>query len=144
MCFLSRLAVALYITEWEICVPNSNASKASLLASLDDMSAQELTELIEAAEAKRRDTLETARQELVDEFRARAAALGLSMDALLPRRQRAESGSASGRKQRSDVGSSRPAKYRGPSGEAWSGRGRTPRWLAALEAEGRGRDEFAI
>ena len=125
-------------------MPDPNLSKASLLAALDRMSAQELTELIEAAEQKRRDKLETARQELVDEFRTRAAALGLSMDTLLPRRQRAESGSASGRKQRSDAGSSRPAKYRGPNGEAWSGRGRTPRWLAALEAEGRGRDEFTI
>ncbi len=125
-------------------MPDANVSKASLLAALDRMSAQELTELIEAAEAKRRDKLETAKQELVDEFRARAAALGLSMDALLPRRQRSESTSASGRKQRSDVGTSRPAKYRGPNGEEWSGRGRTPRWLAALEAEGRGREEFAI
>ena len=125
-------------------MPDANPSKASLLAALDRMSAQELTELIEAAEAKRRDTLETAKQELVDEFRARAAALGLSMDALLPRRQRAESASASGRKQRSDAGSSRPAKYGGPNGETWSGRGRTPRWLAALEAEGRGREQFAL
>jgi len=125
-------------------MPDANVSKAALLAALDRMSAQELTELIEAAEAKRRDKRETAKQELVDEFRARAAALGLSMDALLPRRQRAESGSASGRKQRSDAGSSRPAKYRGPNGEAWSGRGRTPRWLAALEAEGRGREQFAL
>ena len=124
-------------------MPSSNTSKPSLMASLDDMSAQELTELIEAAEDKRRDKLETAKQELVDEFRARAAALGLSIDALLPR-QRSESMAASGRKQRSDVGSSRPAKYRGPNGEVWSGRGRTPRWLAALEAEGHGRDEFAI
>ena len=126
-------------------MPDANAPKASLLTALDRMSAQELTELIEAAEAKRRDKLETARQELMDEFRARAAALGLSMDALLPRRQRAESAaSASGRKQRSDVGSSRPAKYRGPNGETWSGRGRTPRWLAALEAEGQGREQFAL
>jgi len=125
-------------------MPDANVSKTSLLAALDRMSAQELTELIEAADEKRRDKRETARQELVDEFRARAAALGLSVDALLPRRQRAESGSASGRKQRSDAGTSRPAKYRGPNGEEWSGRGRTPRWLAALEAEGRGREQFAL
>jgi hypothetical protein len=35
-----------------------------------------------------------------------------------------------------------PAKYRGPNGEEWTGRGRTPGWLAAFEAEGRSRDEF--
>lgn len=36
------------------------------------------------------------------------------------------------------------AKYRGPNGETWSGRGRAPTWLAALEAEGRQRSEFLI
>ncbi len=35
-------------------------------------------------------------------------------------------------------------KFRGPNGETWSGRGLTPRWLAALEAEGRKREDFAI
>ncbi|HLT26838.1 MAG TPA: H-NS histone family protein [Zeimonas sp.] len=38
-----------------------------------------------------------------------------------------------------------PPKYRNAkTGETWSGRGRTPRWLAALEAEGRSREEFRI
>ena len=36
------------------------------------------------------------------------------------------------------------AKYRGPNGEAWSGRGRAPKWLEALEAQGRQRGEFSI
>jgi len=36
------------------------------------------------------------------------------------------------------------AKYRGPNGEAWSGRGLTPRWLAALLAAGQNKDAFAI
>lgn len=36
------------------------------------------------------------------------------------------------------------AKYRGPNGETWSGRGLTPRWLAALVAQGRKKEEFAI
>lgn len=36
------------------------------------------------------------------------------------------------------------AKYRGPSGESWSGRGLTPRWLASLLAQGRTKEEFAI
>ena len=37
-----------------------------------------------------------------------------------------------------------PAKYRGPDGEAWSGRGKQPRWLAALVAGGRSPAEFLI
>lgn len=36
------------------------------------------------------------------------------------------------------------AKYRGPNGESWSGRGLTPRWLSALLAEGKTKEEFAI
>lgn len=36
------------------------------------------------------------------------------------------------------------AKYRGPAGETWSGRGLTPRWLAALVAEGKSKEEFAV
>ena len=48
------------------------------------------------------------------------------------------------RKPRDDIGVKRAAKYRGPNGEEWSGRGRTPKWLAVLEAEGRGREEFLI
>ncbi|MBM3900063.1 MAG: H-NS histone family protein [Gemmatimonadetes bacterium] len=37
-----------------------------------------------------------------------------------------------------------PAKYRGPKSEVWSGRGKQPRWLAALVAEGRSPAEFLI
>lgn len=36
-------------------------------------------------------------------------------------------------------------KYQDPtSGQTWSGRGRTPRWLTSAEAQGRHRDEFLI
>ena len=118
----------------------TSSVKSSLLASLDRMSAQELTALIEAAEDKRRDKLETAKQELIAEFRAKASELGLTMDSLFPQ----QGTPASARKQRTDTGVTRPARYRGPNGEEWSGRGRMPNWLAALEAEGRPRDQFAI
>lgn len=37
------------------------------------------------------------------------------------------------------------AKYRDPeSGETWSGRGRTPKWLADAEAKGKKRESFAV
>lgn len=36
------------------------------------------------------------------------------------------------------------AKFRGPNGETWSGRGLTPKWLSALVAQGRTKEEFAI
>jgi DNA-binding protein H-NS len=36
------------------------------------------------------------------------------------------------------------AKFKGPNGEAWTGRGLTPKWLAALVALGHSKDEFAV
>lgn len=36
------------------------------------------------------------------------------------------------------------AKYRGPNGETWTGRGLTPKWLAALVAQGHSKESFAI
>ena len=36
------------------------------------------------------------------------------------------------------------AKFRGPNGETWSGRGKTPRWLAALVAQGLPKEDFAV
>jgi DNA-binding protein H-NS len=36
------------------------------------------------------------------------------------------------------------AKYRGPEGQSWSGRGLTPRWMSALIAQGRTKEEFTI
>lgn len=33
-------------------------------------------------------------------------------------------------------------KYRAPDGQTWSGRGLKPRWLTALIAEGRSKEEF--
>jgi DNA-binding protein H-NS len=41
-------------------------------------------------------------------------------------------------------GTKRPAKYRDPeTGKTWAGVGMLPRWLAAYEAKGMSRDQFA-
>lgn len=38
-----------------------------------------------------------------------------------------------------------PIKFRGPKrGDTWTGRGRTPRWMAALIAEGKKKEDFLI
>lgn len=37
-----------------------------------------------------------------------------------------------------------PDKYVGPEGQRWSGRGRTPRWVAELEAKGDSRDNYLV
>ena len=118
---------------------------------LDHMTVQKLVALIAAAEAKRRDKLDDVRAVLRAEMERRAAELGISAgDLFFTAGQQALAEQAAGkngaraRKPRDDIGTKRAAKYRGPNGEEWSGRGRTPKWLAALEAEGRGREEFLI
>jgi len=118
---------------------------------LDRMTVQQLTTLIAAAEAKRRDKLEDARAALRAEMERRAAELGMAAGDLFsmagrqaPAEQAAAKDGRRTRKPRDDIGAKRAAKYRGPNGEEWSGRGRMPNWLAALEAEGRGREEFLI
>lgn len=38
-----------------------------------------------------------------------------------------------------------PVKYRGPHrGDTWTGRGKTPRWLASLIAKGRTKEDYLI
>ena len=113
---------------------------------LDGMTVQQLTALIAAAEAKRRERREGAVAALRAEMERKAAELGIPTSELFPpaaQRAATEPGRRA-RKPRSDAGAKRAAKYRGPGGETWSGRGRTPRWLTALEAEGRSRTEFAV
>jgi DNA-binding protein H-NS len=119
----------------------------AVAVDLDRMSVQELTELIEAAEAKRRDKLEEAKAALRTEVERRAAELGVSVDDLFvqPGQQAPEERRARGRRPRSDAGAKRTAKFRNPeTGEEWSGRGRPPRWLTAKEAEGKRREEFSV
>ena len=119
--------------------------------NLDSMTVPQLTALIAAAEAKRREKLDDARAALRSEMERRAAELGISTGDLFsaagqqaPVEQAAAKNGKRVRKPRDDTGAKRAAKYRGPNGEEWSGRGRMPNWLAALEAEGRNREEFLI
>lgn len=48
------------------------------------------------------------------------------------------------RKRSAKAGTPVAPKYRGPNGETWSGRGLMPKWLSALVAQGRSKQEFAI
>jgi DNA-binding protein H-NS len=112
---------------------------------LDQMSTQQLTALIEAAEAKRREKLEAAKAALRAEIERKAAELGISAGELFaPMGQQASTEQKGrGRRRRGDAGAKVAEKFRDPdTGETWSGRGRPPRWLA--EAEGRRREEFAV
>jgi DNA-binding protein H-NS len=37
-----------------------------------------------------------------------------------------------------------PTKYIGPNGEVWTGRGKQPKWLSDLVAQGHSEDEFTV
>ena len=113
---------------------------------LDDMGVEELTALRDAAEAKRRQLLDHAKSEVVREFRQKLKSLGLTIGAVLPSpaRGKASGENGEGRKKRRDAGQPLTPRFRGPNGETWSGLGREPRWLQALTAEGRKREEFRV
>jgi DNA-binding protein H-NS len=42
------------------------------------------------------------------------------------------------------VGKPVEAKFRGANGENWSGRGLMPKWMQALVAEGKSKQDFAV
>jgi DNA-binding protein H-NS len=89
----------------------------------------------------------------VQDILAKMAAFGITVKDLEAARKKAPKGrakpagkAAGGRRaaKKSGGGSAVAPKYRGPGGETWSGRGLMPRWMAALVAAGRTKDEFAI
>ena len=124
--------------------PAARESKRRPAVDLDRMTVAELTALRDAAEAKRLEKLEDAKNAVLEETRAKLAELGLTLEAVMPTPASSEQAgrSGQGRKRRSDAGQPLAVRYRGPHGEPWSGRGRVPKWLQALEAEGRSRAEF--
>jgi DNA-binding protein H-NS len=120
-----------------------------MAVDLDDMTDQEimsvvedalerlppahLSKVIELVQAKRQVKEEEMKNSLLAEFREKAAQMGMPFESLFP-----------GRRTRSDAGAPLAPKYRGPGGETWSGRGRMPTWLSALENTGHNREEFRI
>ena len=87
----------------------------------------------------------------VQEMRATMQAFGITVKDLQA------TGKGRGRKKLTNVASNRTpaankkktgvavaAKYRGPNGETWSGRGLSPRWLTALVATGKTKEDFAV
>jgi DNA-binding protein H-NS len=108
---------------------------------LDAMSADDLTKLIEEAKAKLDSKKGEAKNALIEEMRTKAAALGISLEELMPARSQPQTNV---RRPRADAGKSIAVKYRGPGGQTWTGRGRKPTWLAKMEAQGKKKEEFAV
>lgn len=107
---------------------------------LTDLTVQELTAFIDEVQAVRSAKLEIEKAALIAEFRERAAALGLALESLF-----APSGVPEPSCVRDGISRGKvAAKYRSPYGDEWTGRGRKPRWLERLIADGREKDEFLI
>lgn len=113
------------------------SKQKSSLPAIDHLSAAELTDLIAEAERLRAAKLEDAKRALIEEMRAKAAALGTTFEDLVGHDGRR-------RRVRSDAGKTLPVRFRGPNGETWAGRGPTPRWLRALEQAGKKRSDYAV
>lgn len=113
-----------------------------VLEMLDTLGVPALHEVIQRAEELRTQKLEGAKQDFLARVKAEAEGLGLSLADLAPTTQSARRG----RKPKEDTGTraSPPVKYRGPNGETWTGRGRQPNWLGAMEDQGRHRNEFLV
>lgn len=118
---------------------NSSAKRSF---DLDGMTVAELTALRDAAEAKRLEKLEDAKAAVIERARAEIEQLGLSFESVFLKVS--QSPAEPSRRTRKDAGEPVPVKFRGPNGETWSGRGRMPKWLQALEAEGKSRKDFAV
>lgn len=114
-------------------------AKTPVEPELDRMTVPELRALIARAEATLREKQETAKADLLAKWKAEAEENGFSLQALLPTMTSVPTKSA-----KKTSGESLPAKYRGPNGETWSGRGRLPKWLHALEADGKSREEYRL
>jgi DNA-binding protein H-NS len=98
-----------------------------------NLSTSELDELIKVATGRKNEELANAKASFLDEVKARAATLGMSIADLV--------GLGGGQKAAGPTG----VKYRNPkTGETWSGRGRPARWITELEAKGQKRGKFAV
>jgi DNA-binding protein H-NS len=103
-----------------------------------NLSTQELDELIKVATGRKNDELASAKASFLDEVKARAATLGMSLADLVGL---GGGKTAGGQKAPGPTG----VKYRNPkTGETWSGRGRPARWITELEAKGQKREKFAV
>jgi DNA-binding protein H-NS len=105
---------------------------------IDNLTTTELDELIKAATARKNEQIADARASFLDEVKAKAASLGMSLADLV--------GLGSGTTAKGQAArKAPPPKYRNPdTGETWSGRGYPAKWITDHEAKGCKREEFAI
>ena len=123
---------------------DSQTSASDLVPALEGLTVADLDKVIAAAERQRETRRESGKKELVEEFRAKAEAMGLSLAELVGGSAQTGRPAPKARKpQKGASAASPPVKYRNPdTGATWSGRGRIPKWMALAQERGRSREEF--
>lgn len=101
---------------------------------------------LEAQAKKLAEGEEDKKRKAIADVTALMRKLGLTIEDLSAAPARtARKSSAGPAKEKKKVSKPVPVKFRNAeTGDTWSGRGRTPRWLVAAEAAGRTRDEFKV
>jgi DNA-binding protein H-NS len=118
-----------------------------LLKSLEGLGVVALREVAQRATVLIDERTEGEKRSFIEEVTARAQALGMSLADIVAKAmpESVRPVSIGGKPAKSgDKRASPIVKYRSPSGQTWTGRGRTPQWLVSLEAEGKKREDFAV
>lgn len=116
---------------------------------------EQAEDLMRQAETARKAEIGAA----IADIKAKMAAYGITLDDLGGRKRAAKgrkakaAGAAKPGRKPGQAKAAKPtkvrkpvaAKYRNPAnGDTWSGRGRVPKWLVAIEGAGHKREEFAV
>ena len=96
--------------------------------NLEQMSVEELIRLEKQVQKMIEQKQQAEKKQLIDEFKARAASLGLSIDLVINDEKPAKK-----------TGAKVAPKYQHPSNPSltWTGRGRTPKWIEEQISAGR-------
>ena len=115
-----------------------------LLKSIEDLSVAALRKVVERATALIAQKTEGEKRSFIEEVTARAKSLGVSITDLFGKSAPKPVKKAPP-KRRTGERANPPIKFKGPNpDDTWTGKGRRPRWLVALEAEGKDREDYAV
>ena len=100
---------------------------------IQELSAVELQKLIKDAQAELAAKQNNMRKEVIAQIKELAASIGVTVDIIDDKKSKKSTSTVA-------------PKYANPnnSAETWTGRGLAPKWMQALTAEGRSKDEFLI
>jgi DNA-binding protein H-NS len=113
---------------------NPPDDKITLISEIaDELTAQQLTQVRQMIEEKRREKIDEAKEQVIARMREELAELDLDFDEVMGTRQR---------RRRRDV--PLPPKYRSPDGKEWSGRGYAPAWIREYEEAGGDREDYNL